>query len=89
MPCLHNFFIVFQFLLLYGLLQKTKHKKVKLCLDSDEKGQLAVKRISNGLTIKGIEHEFLVPIHKDWNEDLLLGKEIEEQEDETCQALQQ
>ncbi len=65
-------------------------KNVKLCLDSDEKGQLAVKRISNGLTIKGIEHEILVPSRKDWNELLLYGeKEIEEQEGEICQALQQ
>ncbi len=64
-------------------------KKVKLCLDGDEKGQLAVKRISNGLSVKGIEHEILVPSRKDWNEVLLYGeKEFEKQEDQPCQVLQ-
>lgn len=66
-----------------------KIQKVYLCLDSDEPGQAAAKRISDKLFTKGIQHEILVPIHKDWNEDLLCPNEETEEEGETeCQALQ-
>nr|WP_243415514.1 DUF3991 and toprim domain-containing protein [Merdimmobilis hominis] len=61
--------------------------KVYLCLDNDEAGQSAAKRISDKLFIKGIKHEILVPIHKDWNEDLLYPVEESEAE-EPCQILQ-
>ena len=61
--------------------------KVCLCLDNDEAGQSAAKRISDKLFIKGIQHEILVPIHKDWNEDLLYPVEESEAE-EPCQMLQ-
>ena len=61
--------------------------KVYLCLDNDEAGQSAAKRISDKLFIKGIQHEILVPIHKDWNEDLLYPVEESEAE-EPCQMLQ-
>lgn len=56
-------------------------QRVYLCLDSDEPGQTAAKRISDKLFTKGIQHEILVPIHKDWNEDIL--HPAEEMEDET------
>ena len=46
-------------------------RKVYLCLDNDEAGQTAAKRISERLTQKNIEHENLVPSLKDWNEVLL------------------
>ena len=46
-------------------------KQVYLCLDSDEAGQSAVKRIAEKLEMHSIKHEILVPKHKDWNEDLL------------------
>lgn len=59
-------------------------RKVYLCLDNDEPGQAANKRISDKLLMQGIHHEILVPVHKDWNEDILLI----EQEEELCQALQ-
>lgn len=62
-------------------------RKVYLCLDNDEAGQSAAKRISDKLFIKGIKHEILVPIHKDWNEDLLYPVEESEAE-EPCQILQ-
>lgn len=62
-------------------------RKVYLCLDNDEAGQSAAKRISDKLFIKGIQHEILVPIHKDWNEDLLYPVEESEAE-EPCQMLQ-
>ncbi len=59
---------------------------VYLCLDSDEPGQAAAHRISKKLSEKGIQSEILVPIHKDWNEDLLYQNEEREVE-EPCQAL--
>lgn len=63
---------------------------VYLCLDNDEAGQKASKRISESLFVKGIKHEILVPIRKDWNEDLLYPteKESEEEGEKPCQALQ-
>lgn len=62
---------------------------VYLCLDNDEAGQRAIKRISESLFVGGIKHEILVPIHKDWNEDLLYPNEESEEEGETeCLVLQ-
>lgn len=46
-------------------------RQVVLCLDSDEPGQTAAKRIADKLFVQGIASEILVPAHKDWNEDLL------------------
>ena len=63
---------------------------VALCLDNDDGGYKATKRIKDKLTEMGIKHEVLVPIHKDWNEDLLLpddGEQTEEQEEIPCQEL--
>ena len=57
---------------------------VYLCLDNDEPGQKANKRISDKLFTQRIPHEILIPTRKDWNENLLFI----EQEEETCQALQ-
>lgn len=64
-----------------------KIQKVYLCLDSDEPGQTAAKRISDKLFTKGIQHEILVPIHKDWNEDLLHPAEEMEEETECMQPM--
>ncbi len=58
-------------------------RKVYLCLDNDEPGQKANKRISDKLFTQGIPHEILIPNHKDWNEDILL----DEQEKELCPTL--
>lgn len=72
-------------------------RRVKLCLDNDDGGHKATKRISAKLTERGIEHEILTPGLKDWNEDLQNGgnggeqteEDGEEQEDdEQCQGLQ-
>lgn len=74
---------------------------VCLCLDNDEAGQLANKRISEKLTKKGIQSKILVPIHKDWNEDrraaggndphyradFFISNEDEKEGEELCQAL--
>ena len=57
---------------------------VNLCLDNDEPGQKANKRISDKLFTQRIPHEILIPTRKDWNENLLFI----EQEEEPCQALQ-
>lgn len=60
-------------------------KKVYLCFDNDEAGQKAENRIADKLFVQGIDSEILVPVHKDWNEDLIYSAEMEE---EPCQALQ-
>ena len=61
--------------------------RVFLCLDNDEAGSLANSRISERLSQKGIDSEILVPIHKDWNEDLIYMNEESEAEKQ-CQVLQ-
>ena len=77
-------------------------KTVYLCRDNDEAGQLANKRTSDALFLKGIQHELLVPLHKDWNEDRLAAGDnaphkdvcaefsISEQQEanDSCQTLQ-
>lgn len=63
-------------------------EKVYLCLDSDEPGQTAADRISTKLFTLGIESEILVPIHKDWNEDLLLPNEKMKESENQCPVLQ-
>lgn len=65
-------------------------KDIALCLDNDLGGQKATQRIKEKLTEMGIQHEVLVPIKKDWNEDLLCSddsEQTEEQEDKPCQEL--
>ena len=59
--------------------------KVSICFDSDEPGQLAAQRITAKLVMQGIDSEILVPVNKDWNEDLLSGEGLEVEE--SCQIL--
>ncbi len=63
-------------------------KRVALCLDNDEPGREANKKIAAKL--KGVAVEILTPTHKDWNQDLTSpddgGEEIEE--GELCQESQ-
>ena len=64
-------------------------KKVYLCFDNDEKGQEAARRISDKLSAAGVASEILVPIKKDWNEDLVFQKaqeNKEERKDFECRA---
>ena len=67
-------------------------KTVCLCLDNDEAGQTANKRITEKLKEHNISTEVLVPSHKDWNEDLLnpAAEESEKlsEEGEPCRVLQ-
>ena len=54
-------------------------KNVYLCFDNDQAGQLANKRIAEKLNKMNIQNEILIPIHKDWNEDLTLSEKGDEQ----------
>ena len=56
-------------------------QSVFLCLDNDEAGQNASRRITEKLKQKQVHSEILVPIRKDWNEDLLAGGEAAECQD--------
>lgn len=49
---------------------------VCLCLDNDEAGQSAARRISDKLNTHSISNEVLIPTHKDWNEDILYSREV-------------
>ena len=65
-------------------------KKVYLCLDNDEAGRTANRRIQAKLQSQGIQSEILIPHHKDWNEELLNPEpqpEEESKEDELCLTL--
>lgn len=64
-----------------------KIQKAYLCLDNDEPGQTAAKQISDKLFTKGVQHEILVPIHKDWNEDVMHPTEEMEEETECIQPI--
>ena len=58
-------------------------KNVFLCFDNDKAGQTANKRIADKLTSMNNKSEILIPIHKDWNEDILNG----ERTDEICRQV--
>lgn len=55
-------------------------REVYLCLDNDSAGQNAANRISDKLFVQGYHSEILIPIHKDWNEDLIALQKGGEQE---------
>ena len=57
--------------LLQCLKDNPKIKTVYLCLDNDEAGKKANKRIAEKLKELNVNYKILVPTHKDWNEDLL------------------
>ena len=58
-------------------------KEVYLCLDNDDAGQKACKRISDKLFVQGYRTEILTPTCKDWNEDLITMQKEGEQQWET------
>ena len=66
------------------LIDNPNLERIYLCLDSDDAGQKAANRISDRMRFSGLKTEILIPIHKDWNEDLLL----KESEVAQCPALQ-
>ena len=54
--------------------QNTRLRDVVLCLDHDEPGQTAAKRIQEELQEAGYHSGILLPVHKDWNDDLVQGQ---------------
>lgn len=57
--------------------------QVYLCLDNDEAGHAASRRMTKLLADRGIQAERLIPEHKDWNDDLLRLR-TQEQEVTPC-----
>ena len=57
---------------------------VHFCLDNDQAGQLATKRLAKMARDKGLTVDALVPVLKDWNEDLCANfqQSMEEQQNE-------
>ena len=60
--------------LLQCLKDNPKLDTVYLCLDNDSAGDKATQRIKDKLKELNIETKILVPISKDWNEDLIMLK---------------
>ena len=54
----------------------TRPRDVVLCLDHDEPGQTAAKRIQEELQGAGYHSGILLPVHKDWNDDLVQGQTV-------------
>lgn len=50
---------------------------VYLCLDNDDAGHAASKRVAALLQERGVDTQRLVPELKDWNDDLLQGQQEE------------
>ena len=50
---------------------------VHLCLDNDQAGQQASRRLAGVVREQGLEVDALVPIFKDWNMDLCASVEQE------------
>lgn len=46
-------------------------QQVYLCLDNDEAGYNASQRMEGYLRAEGISTMRLVPVQKDWNEDMM------------------
>lgn len=58
-------------MVLFQMLKENPYiKMVYLCLDHDEAGLKAIKRISGKLEEQGIPYEVQLPVQKDWNKDL-------------------
>ena len=57
------------------MLEQNPHlRDVVLCLDHDEPGQAAAKRLQEELRGAGYHSGILLPAHKDWNDDLVQGQ---------------
>ena len=52
-------------------------RKVFLCLDNDEAGQTAAKRMKESLSERGYDVEIVRPTNKDWDEDLKAANGVE------------
>ena len=70
---------------LLGMLERCPNiEHVHLALDNDQAGQLATRRLAKVVREKGLAVDALVPVGKDWNEDLCANFEqaVEEQRHE-------
>lgn len=61
-------------------------EQVFLCLDNDEAGHLASRRMAEALAEKGVSSMRLLPDHKDWNEDLVQGRSQKQEVSMSCQV---
>lgn len=57
---------------------------VCLCLDNDKAGQAACERMEQLLSEKGMETMRLIPIRKEWNEDLVMQHQQESEVQSPC-----
>ena len=58
------------------LKQNPRLRDVVLCLDHDEPGQTVAKRFQEELQGAGYRSGILLPTHRDWNDDLVLGQSM-------------
>ena len=54
--------------------QNPRLRDVVLCLDHDEPGQTAARRLQEELQGAGYHSGILLPVHKYWNDNLVLGQ---------------
>ena len=60
---------------MHWVLEQNPHlRDVALCLDRDEPGQAAAERLQEELQGAGYHSGILLPVHKDWNDDLVQGQ---------------
>ena len=60
---------------IHWMLEQNAHlRDVALCLDHDEPGQTAAERLQEELQGAGYHSGILLPVHKDWNDDLVQGQ---------------
>ncbi len=67
---------------LLGMLERHPNiENVLLCLDNDQAGQLATRRLAAVVRERGLTVDARVPVNKDWNEDLCANfQQAEEQQ---------
>ncbi len=67
---------------LLGMLERHPNiENVLLCLDNDQAGQLATRRLAQVVRERGLAVDARVPVNKDWNEDLCANfQQAEEQQ---------
>ena len=72
------------------MLSQAQTSTVYLCLDNDRAGQEACARMEEELKARGVMGQRLVPAHKDRNDDLVAGREQQQEETEEmtlCQTM--
>ena len=75
---------------LLGMLERCPNiERVHLALDNDQAGQLATRRLAKVVREKGLAVDALVPVLKDWNEDLCANCEqtVEQRHEQSAPVL--